>query len=97
MFKLKDVCGWLRSDDNKRQDLYQIMLEKFIEIVTGVNGQLLNPVVIISGYEMAIMQAMQTVFPDARIRGCMFHYGQVNEKPFSDSKLNIGQIFVEVL
>lgn len=70
---------------NKRQDLYQIMLEKFTEIVTDVNGQRPNPAIIISDYEMAIMQAMQTIFPDARIRGCMFHYGQVNKKPFSDS------------
>lgn len=62
---------------NKRQDLYQLMFQQFLNVVNGVNGRELAPTLLISDFELAILQAMQTIFPDARIRGCLFHYGQV--------------------
>lgn len=62
---------------NKRQDLYVRVLQKIVEVATAVNGTPPNPNLAVSDFEMGLMQALEQVFPGARARGCMFHYGQV--------------------
>jgi transposase-like protein len=62
---------------NKRQDLYLRVLRKFVTVARVINGQEPTPQLIISDFEMAIINAMEEVFPAARFQGCLFHYGQV--------------------
>ena len=50
---------------------YVSVLRKITDIID------INPIKIISDYEKAEQNALQMVFPDAKLIGCFFHYSQV--------------------
>ena len=59
---------------SKAQELYESVLNH-IKLRTG---NLVHPEVVIGDYEQGLMNAASAVFPEARLQGCFFHYGQVN-------------------
>lgn len=56
---------------NKRQAMYESMLNELKNITAN-----LNPTSIITDFELASIQASQTVFPNSQHSGCFFHLSQ---------------------
>lgn len=65
----------------KTEELYQMVLSNIIEAFRQHNPDE-DPVVqlMISDFEQAILSAMAATFPEARSRGCWFHFGQVKRR-----------------
>ena len=61
----------------KKQGLYAKVIDVYITAVESATGQKPQPEHVMSDYELAILSAMAVAFPDAKIRGCWFHYAQV--------------------
>ena len=55
----------------RKEGLYRCIFQKIKEIAPT-----LSPDILMADYEAAIDSAMNTVFPDVRLTGCRFHYGQ---------------------
>jgi hypothetical protein len=63
---------------SKKQGLYEQVLDVIIHLAQALFGKAIQPEFVMSDYEIAILSAMSLKFPTARIRGCWFHYCQVN-------------------
>jgi hypothetical protein len=50
----------------------------FVVQLSDEFGKNIQPDVIMSDYELAILAAMASKFPTARVKGCWFHYCQVH-------------------
>jgi hypothetical protein len=62
----------------KTLDLYNAVLQKLLQILEeSYPGEGIAARLVISDFEEAILKSMQATFPRARVRGCWFHYGQV--------------------
>lgn len=59
--------------EGRTAEIYIEVLKKITEIVK------LDPAIVISDFEKAERKALQTVFPNAKISGCFFHYSQVTQ------------------
>ena len=62
---------------SKRQALYEKVIDHMIATVEENVGCRPEPELIMSDYEMAILSALSSRFPNSRVRGCFFHYSQV--------------------
>lgn len=64
---------------NKSAALYHAVMDRILEILREMDPDDDNFAVelMISDFEEAIMGAMQRAFPNARARGCWFHFAQV--------------------
>ncbi|KZS01973.1 Uncharacterized protein APZ42_001168 [Daphnia magna] len=63
----------------KRQALYQVVFDRLMKIIAEEvqgNGFLVES--LISDFETAILNVMQASFPNSRMMGCWFHFGQFN-------------------
>jgi len=70
----------------RTRPLYDAVLTEIKRIVRiHVPEAFRNISLTISDYESAIQGSMKAAFPNARVRGCWFHYGQVRKH----CKLNI--------
>nr|XP_047137611.1 uncharacterized protein LOC124814098 [Hydra vulgaris] len=56
----------------KEQALYGQIMERFKALV----GSDFKPKSVMSDYERAILNTMQTAFPESRVSGCRFHFSQ---------------------
>jgi hypothetical protein len=56
----------------KEQALYGKIMERFKALV----GSDFKPTSLMSDYERAILNTMQTAFPKSRVSGCRFHFSQ---------------------
>ncbi|KZS16483.1 Uncharacterized protein APZ42_017765 [Daphnia magna] len=62
---------------NKTAELYRMAIDRILQILQEVNpGDQFEVEVLISDFELTIMGTMQQAFPNARSRGCWFHYAQ---------------------
>ena len=61
----------------KTQALYEACLRRIVEVCHQQTGRTPQPTLLVSDYELAILQAMKTVFPTGRARGCYYHSGMV--------------------
>ncbi|XP_045032066.1 uncharacterized protein LOC123474201 [Daphnia magna] len=62
---------------NKTAELYRIAIDRILQILQEVNpGNHFEVEVLISDFKLAIMGTKQQAFPNARSRGCWFHYAQ---------------------
>ncbi|KZR99283.1 Uncharacterized protein APZ42_004910 [Daphnia magna] len=62
---------------NKTAELYRMAIDRILQILQEVNpGDNFEVEVLISDFELTIMGTMQQAFPNARSRGCWFHYAQ---------------------
>lgn len=57
----------------KEQTSYEAVIKAIKEIAPS-----LNPSLIMSDFEVGLMNALQIYFPDALVRGCFFHFHQVS-------------------
>ena len=57
-------------------DSSQAIYEEFFSALLELEP-LLNPITILTDFEKAALNAIKNVFPEARQRGCFFHYCQV--------------------
>jgi hypothetical protein len=57
--------------------MYERIIERVKSVAVQENRAPLEPNLMISDYEVAILTAMGSQFPNARVRGCYFHQGQV--------------------
>ena len=62
-----------------KQSLYEKVIDHMISIVEEKIGYRPTPELIMSDFEIAILSAMASRFPQSRIRGCFFHYSQVTK------------------
>ena len=60
----------------KTEDLYEGVLDHVKQRAIQLGGEP-RPTKLISDYELAIMNAMTTVFPTGNTQGCFFHFSQV--------------------
>ena len=60
----------------KTQEPYELATN---HVLLAVEARYVRPNIrlMVSDYEIAILEAMETCFPGGRARGCYFHYGQV--------------------
>ncbi len=62
----------------KTEALYTAVLRRIIEVLTALpDGGHPTITSMISDFEFAIINAMETTFPEAQSRGCWYHFGQV--------------------
>ncbi|KZS09553.1 Uncharacterized protein APZ42_026210 [Daphnia magna] len=62
---------------NKTQSLYECCLRRLLEVCQQNTGGVPEPTLLISDYELAILQSLSAVFPTRRARGCYYHSGMV--------------------
>ncbi|KAK4009323.1 hypothetical protein OUZ56_018440 [Daphnia magna] len=62
---------------NKIQTLCECCLRRLLEICQQNTGRVPEPTLLISDYELAILQSMSAVFLTGRARGCYFHSGML--------------------
>ena len=55
----------------RSEEVYRGFLDRVVQLSNG-----LNPVSIMTDFEMAAIRAMQRQFPTVEVTGCMFHFGQ---------------------
>jgi hypothetical protein len=61
----------------KTAALYEEVIERIQAVSIESNRVRINPELMISDYEMAILTAVASKFPNGRARGCYFHQSQV--------------------
>lgn len=63
----------LALTENKKTETYE-------RVLTACKNRYpeLNPKEIITDFERAEKNAIEKVYPEAKLRSCYFHYGQVN-------------------
>ena len=61
----------------KNQRLYEEVIDYVIHLAEELFEKKIQPRFIMSDYELAILRAMTSKFPTARVKGCWFHYCQV--------------------
>ena len=63
----------------KTESLYDQVMQLFLATVaTEVPGDQFKVEIMILDYEDAILNSMNSAFPDGRERGCWFNFGQVD-------------------
>ena len=62
---------------SKTTSLYERVIERIQAVVNEINLVPLEPQLMISDYEIAILTAVAARFPNSRARGCYFHQSQV--------------------
>ena len=62
----------------KTAALYEKVIERIKLVAFQTNRVALEPQLMISDYEIAILSAVSSQFPGGRARGCYFHQSQVN-------------------
>ncbi len=60
---------------NKRQETYQRVFQLLEKVRVNLQLDLL-PSLLVSDFELAIMNAARSIFPSASIKGCYFHFCQ---------------------
>lgn len=65
---------------SKRQDLYQLVVEKLKIVAQEKTQRAINPLRATSDFEIGILQSLAASFPDAQVAGCWFHSGNVSNK-----------------
>ena len=73
----------------KKQGLYQEVLDLVINCVRDKVGHAPQPNLIMSDFELAILGATVSRFPNSRVRGCWFHFAQVPLKQNRPFLINI--------
>ena len=63
---------------SKKQCLYEEVLDFVADLVEICTGKKLQPETIISDFELAILNATSSRFPNSKIKGCWFHYAQLS-------------------
>lgn len=61
----------------KTAALYRLVMQRIMEVAATVPGEDFPAEVMVSDFEIAIMSTMEETFPNGRVRGCWFHFGQV--------------------
>ena len=59
-------------------DRYRQTLQVVKQNVRKISRHRWRPNLVISDYEQSLIAAVETEFPNARISGCYFHFGQNN-------------------
>ncbi len=78
MFQAFPVAYILMADKTEALHTCTVALRRMMEIFEELHPNLVvQPTLMISDYEQAILSATQTVFPTGRARGCWFHFAQV--------------------
>jgi hypothetical protein len=62
---------------SKTTGLYERVIERIQAVANEINLVPLEPQLMISDYEIAILTAVAARFPNGRARGCYFHQSQV--------------------
>lgn len=63
---------------SKRQELYELVLNRLKEVTRRITGREIHPRFVVSDYELGLLQALSNAFPGSRASGCWFHSGQVS-------------------
>ena len=61
----------------KTAALYEEVIERIQAVCIESNRVRIDPELMISDYEMAILTAVASKFPNGRAKGCYFHLSQV--------------------
>ena len=56
------------------------MYEEFVKIILMETGNVWNPYGCMVGFELAIWDGVQKVFPEIMIFGCLFHFKQATKR-----------------
>ena len=62
---------------SKKQGLYEEVINLVMKCVRKKAGYAPQPDLVMSDFELAILNAMASRFPNSRVRGCWFHFAQV--------------------
>ena len=62
---------------SRSQALYEACLRRVLEICREHTGRSPRPLLLVSDYEIAILQALASTFPTGQARGCYYHSGTV--------------------
>ena len=83
-YQLLVIHAWLNGQmipalfvlmPDKTERSYKLIIARLKEM-TIQNRIHLNPTVIVSDFELAILNAVQFHFPNVQLKGCMFHFTQ---------------------
>ena len=58
----------------KKQRLYEEIIYFVVNLAEEMFDEKIQPSLIMSDFEVAILSAMASKFPTARVKGCWFHY-----------------------
>ena len=56
--------------------LYRKMMREIKQRVLQVSGQHLNPTRVVTDFEVSLISAIETEFPQSTVKGCYFHFTQ---------------------
>lgn len=73
---------------NKSAETYSRLFTRLRHLAIDLNI-IFNPPNIMIDYELAAKQSWLQVFPIARMKGCMFHYGQANWRNIQSKGLSV--------
>lgn len=73
--KVVNIASFLMT--SRSQVLYEACLRRVLEVCQQQTGRIPRPSLLVSDYELAILQAMASTFPTGQARGCYYHSGTV--------------------
>ena len=76
---------------NKSQKMYRNALEWIFKL----SGRRVNPHTITCDFEMALINALQGIFPYSKINGCLFHWKQAIKRKLGSLKLKNEKEIIE--
>lgn len=62
----------------KTRVLYELAMNRLLEVCVQHTGRRPVPALLVSDYELAILEALAICFPTGRSRGCWYHSGVVS-------------------
>lgn len=70
----------------KNEDTYRRMYSELVRLCEQFHFRL-HPTIVMQDYELAAMNAAKAVFPNAQIKGCLFHFSQSMWRKLASSGL----------
>jgi hypothetical protein len=61
----------------RTQAMYQLCLQRLLDIWVERTGARPQPLRMVADYELVLLQAMQTIFPNGHARGCWYQSSMV--------------------
>lgn len=89
LYRDRCVCLGMALMNGKTQRQYEFVLNQLQRAHQRLNNRPINPRQVITDFEVALMQAIQNVFPLARRRGCYFHFCQALWRHFQQTGLQV--------
>ena len=81
---------------SKSEEIYKSLFEKLIDFAAE-NDLTLQPSIILTDFELALIKASRHIFFNVENKGCFFHLGQSGWRKFNHADLLLGMVMMSNL